>query len=163
MQLQVIIAYNLGFILRSEHRLLDHIQRPDNVEFDQLHDSKLKIVAILSLVGWPAMTRTHSRSKGLLMRITKSLKAVSAAALLATSLLSLSSSASQALPAPLPVAGKSVAGVWGAGSTVGIASFLVIYDIIRRTSCSGDFLKLGGPGFGQPITPGQNVLVPRRC
>ncbi|QCK86111.1 hypothetical protein E8L99_10285 [Phreatobacter aquaticus] len=61
-----------------------------------------------------------------------------------------------------PVASNS-AGLWGTGSIIGVASFLVVYDLIRRTSCSGDVLKLGGPGFGQPINPSMNVLVPRRC
>ena len=66
------------------------------------------------------------------MRIVKGLKAAATASLLAASLLSLSTATSQALPAPVAVAGKSAVGVWGTGSIVGIASFLVVYDIIRR-------------------------------
>jgi hypothetical protein len=49
------------------------------------------------------------------------------------------------------------------GGIVGIASFLGIYDVLRRTTCLGDPLILGGPGFGQPIRPSDNVLVPRAC
>jgi hypothetical protein len=38
---------------------------------------------------------------------------------------------------------------------------LVSYDLMRRITCSGDFLQLGGPGFTQPITPAMSVLHPR--
>ncbi|QCK86109.1 hypothetical protein E8L99_10275 [Phreatobacter aquaticus] len=91
-----------------------------------------------------------------------SLTRLAAAALVAVSLVALSPRESRADMVPVPVA-SNAAGLWGTGSIVGIASFLVVYDLIRRTSCSGDVLKLGGPGFGQPITPSMNVLVPRRC
>jgi hypothetical protein len=38
----------------------------------------------------------------------------------------------------------------------------VTYDLIRRTTCSGDFLGLGGPGFTTPITPASgNVMIPQ--
>jgi hypothetical protein len=40
---------------------------------------------------------------------------------------------------------------------------LVSYDLIRRTTCAGDFLKFGGPGFDRPIKPTDNVLPPPRC
>ncbi|QCK86110.1 hypothetical protein E8L99_10280 [Phreatobacter aquaticus] len=93
-----------------------------------------------------------------------SLTRLSAAALVAVSLVALAPRESRAnmVPVPVPLA-SNAAGLWGTGSIVGIASFLVVYDLIRRTSCSGDVLKLGGPGFGQPINPSMNVLVPRRC
>jgi hypothetical protein len=36
------------------------------------------------------------------------------------------------------------------------------YDLLRRTTCSGDFLGLGGPGFTTPITPASgNVMIPQ--
>lgn len=38
---------------------------------------------------------------------------------------------------------------------------LVFYDLQRRTSCEGDVLGLGGPGFDSPITPASgNVMIP---
>lgn len=88
-----------------------------------------------------------------------------AALLLAVVLVPLSGLRSQAdaLPAPVAAVGSNAAGMWATGTVTGIASFLVIYDLIRRTTCSGDGLRLGGPGFGQPIDPSANVLVPRRC
>ena len=46
---------------------------------------------------------------------------------------------------------------------IGVASALGLYDIVRRTTCSGDFLGLGGPGFNEPIRPNQNVLPPPNC
>lgn len=97
------------------------------------------------------------------MRIKNSLKAFAATALVAGAVLSASTQQSHAIPKALPYAGPAVAGKWATGSIVGIASFLAVYDIIRRTTCSGDFLRLGGPGFGEPINPSANVLVPRRC
>jgi hypothetical protein len=98
------------------------------------------------------------------MRNSKGLKSLAAAALIAASFLTISTQSSQAVVRVVaaPV-GSSATGLWGTGSIVGVASFLVIYDLIRRTTCSGDFLKLGGPGFTQPIGRSENVLVPRRC
>lgn len=64
---------------------------------------------------------------------------------------------------PIAVGGGGGAGGAAAGGVIGAALFLVVYDLIRRTSCSGDFLGLGGPGFTEAITPGQNVLPPRKC
>lgn len=63
-------------------------------------------------------------------------------------------------PAPLPGAGAG-AGAAGAGGFIGFVGFLALYDFVRRTSCVGDFLHLGGPGFSEPIKPGQNVLTPQ--
>jgi hypothetical protein len=54
------------------------------------------------------------------------------------------------------------AGAAAAGGVIGVAAFFVVYDLIRRTSCSGDFLGLGGPGFSTPITV-ENVLTPPKC
>jgi len=96
------------------------------------------------------------------MRNFKGFKSLAVAALLAAGVLSASTQASHAV-APVKLVRVSPTGMWATGSIVGIASFLVVYDIIRRTSCSGDFLKLGGPGFTQPIGRSENVLVPRRC
>jgi hypothetical protein len=70
-----------------------------------------------------------------------------------------------AVPAPVVhpavVAGSSsTAGAWAAGGVIGVATFLASYDLIRRTSCSGDFLALGGPGFSEPM-PNGNVMIPQ--
>lgn len=58
------------------------------------------------------------------------------------------------------VSGSSTAGAWAAGSIIGVAAFLATYDFIRRTTCSGDFFALGGPGFSEPLTVG-NVMIPQ--
>ena len=66
-------------------------------------------------------------------------------------------------PVPHVVGGSSSAGAGAAvtGGFLGFVALLVSYDLIRRTTCSGDFLQLGGPGFTQPITPAMTVLPPR--
>jgi len=69
--------------------------------------------------------------------------------------------ASAAAPVPVIVGGSSTAGAAAAGGFLGFVAFLDLYDIIRRTTCSGDFLALGGPGFGENITPAMNVLPPQ--
>lgn len=66
-------------------------------------------------------------------------------------------------PVPIPGGGGGGAGAGGAIGFIGFVGLLVAYDLIRRTSCSGDFLALGGPGFTQPITPDQNILAPPKC
>ena len=90
-----------------------------------------------------------------------------AALLLIAALLVVSVKQSEAGPAlpPAPVvAGSGVsAGIWISGTIIGIAAFLGIYDIARRTSCVGDFLKMGGPGFDRTITPIDTVLKPPVC
>ena len=71
--------------------------------------------------------------------------------------------ASTAVPVvhPAVVAGtSSTAGAWAAGGIIGVAAFLATYDLIRRTTCSGDFLALGGPGFTEPM-PNANVMIPQ--
>ncbi|MBN8941152.1 MAG: hypothetical protein J0H01_16730 [Rhizobiales bacterium] len=96
------------------------------------------------------------------MRNTYGLKGLVVAGLMAAAIVTVSAERSQAAaivklhPAP-------VGGVWATGSLIGVAAALGIYDLVRRTSCTGDFLKLGGPGFGEPIRPSDNVLVPRQC
>ncbi len=57
-------------------------------------------------------------------------------------------------------ASSSTAGAWAAGGIIGVAAFLVSYDLIRRTTCSGDFISLGGPGFTEPL-PNGNVMIPQ--
>ena len=66
---------------------------------------------------------------------------------------------SPSIPGPDPISGSP--GVGGVGGFIGFVGFLVIYDLIRRISCSGDFLGLGGPGFDKSITAGENVLPPQ--
>jgi hypothetical protein len=64
---------------------------------------------------------------------------------------------------PPPMAHGSSGGAGGAaaaGGIIGVAAFLAGYDLIRRTTCSGDFLYLGGPGFTEP-TPNGNVMIPQ--
>lgn len=50
-----------------------------------------------------------------------------------------------------------------AAPLVVLPPLLVFYDIQRRGSCIGDPLGLGGPGFSEPIKPGQNVKPPPDC
>jgi len=64
-------------------------------------------------------------------------------------------------PVPNVVGGSTGAGAAVTGGFLGFVGLLVSYDLIRRTTCSGDFLQLGGPGFTQPITPAMTVLPPR--
>ena len=71
-----------------------------------------------------------------------------------------------ALPAPPPAVisgggGGAGAGAAATGGFIGIVALLVTYDIIRRTTCSGDFLGLGGPGFTSPITEGMSIIPPQ--
>jgi hypothetical protein len=67
------------------------------------------------------------------------------------------------VPVPVPIAGGASAGAGAAaaGGFIGFVGLLVTYDLIRRTTCSGDFLQFGGPGFTTPITPAMTVLPPR--
>ena len=92
----------------------------------------------------------------------KQISAILAAALIATAILP-----GQALalvpppPPPGPPPGGG-GGAGGAGGVIGVAAFFVIYDLIRRTTCSGDFLHLGGPGFTTKIKAGDTILTPPR-
>jgi len=56
--------------------------------------------------------------------------------------------------------GSGGVGAGAAAGIIGVATFLAIYDLVRRTTCSGDFLYLGGPGFTEPMVRG-NVLIPQ--
>jgi hypothetical protein len=63
---------------------------------------------------------------------------------------------------PAVAAGTSgAAGAAATGGFIGFVAALDIYDFIRRTTCSGDFLGLGGPGFSEPLKVGMNVLTPQ--
>jgi len=69
-----------------------------------------------------------------------------------------------AAAAPLPpphVVAQSTAGAWAVGGFIGVVAALDIYDFVRRATCSGDFLALGGPGFSEPLKVGMNVLTPQ--
>jgi hypothetical protein len=62
-----------------------------------------------------------------------------------------------------PKLGTSSAFGAGAAATTGFLGFVAVlagYDLLRRTTCSGDFLGLGGPGFGEPM-PNGNVMIPQ--
>ena len=76
-----------------------------------------------------------------------------------------SATQSKAVMAPVATAeGTSVgAGIWIAGGIAGVATFLAIYDLSRRTTCVGDFLQFGGPGFDRRVMPTDNVIPPPRC
>ena len=105
----------------------------------------------------------------------KQISAALAAVLIATTLIPSQSFAIVAVPplvivaVPPPPPPPSMAhggsgGAGGAGAAaggiIGIAAFLAGYDLIRRTTCSGDFLYLGGPGFTEPM-PNGNVMIPQ--
>ena len=63
---------------------------------------------------------------------------------------------------PAIAAGTSgAAGAAATGGFIGFVAALDIYDLIRRTTCSGDFLNLGGPGFNEPLKVGMNVMTPQ--
>jgi hypothetical protein len=69
-------------------------------------------------------------------------------------------------PPPPPVTHGGSGGAGGAGGAgaaggiIGVAALLSAYDLIRRTTCSGDFLHFGGPGFTEPMAVG-NVMIPQ--
>ena len=70
----------------------------------------------------------------------------------------------QAVEGPPPVvaaAGTANAVKWTAIGVIGTATVLVSYDLLRRFGCTGDFLKLGGPGFTGPV--GNQAVMPPRC
>lgn len=65
---------------------------------------------------------------------------------------------------PFPLPASSAAG--GVGATAGLLGFigaLVLYDITRRWTCIGDPLRLGGPGFNEPMPAVGNVKKPPVC
>jgi hypothetical protein len=91
----------------------------------------------------------------------KRVSVILAASLMTTALIPTQSFAVVPVP-PVPVVSGGGSGAGAAGGVIGVAAFFVFYDLIRRTSCSGDFLGLGGPGFSTPI-PVENVITPPKC
>jgi hypothetical protein len=83
-----------------------------------------------------------------------------AASLVATSVLPAFAGPSPVAAAAAPASGGTGFGAWVAGGIVGVAAFLGLYDVGRRTTCSGDFLRLGGPGFTETLGVG-NVMIPQ--
>jgi predicted DNA-binding ribbon-helix-helix protein len=67
-------------------------------------------------------------------------------------------------PKPPPVIPPSgTSGAAGAGATAGFIGFVAVlvgYDLLRRTTCVGDFSYLGGPGFTEKM-PNSNVMIPQ--
>src|SRR5262245_47440308 len=93
----------------------------------------------------------------------KQISATLAAALIATTILPSQSFALIPPPPPPSNIPGGGGGAGGAGGIIGVVGFLVIYDLIRRTTCSGDFLHLGGPGFTSPIKVTDTILTPPKC
>src|SRR5262249_12862981 len=53
-------------------------------------------------------------------------------------------------PAPAPIIPHGTSGAAGATATAGFIGFVAVlagYDLLRRTTCVGDFLFFSGPGF----------------
>jgi predicted DNA-binding ribbon-helix-helix protein len=68
-------------------------------------------------------------------------------------------------PKPPPIIPHSTSGAAGAGAGatagfIGFVAVLAAYDLLRRTTCVGDFLYLGGPGFTEKM-PNGNVMIPQ--
>jgi predicted DNA-binding ribbon-helix-helix protein len=66
-------------------------------------------------------------------------------------------------PAPPPIIPHGTSAAAGAGATAGFIGFVAVlagYDLLRRTTCVGDFLYLGGPGFTEKM-PNSNVMIPQ--
>lgn len=62
-----------------------------------------------------------------------------------------------------PALGTSSAGGAAAtGGFLGFVAFLATYDFVRRTTCIGDPLALGGPGFSEPM-PAVGNIIPPKC
>ena len=94
----------------------------------------------------------------------KRVSVILAASLMTTALIPTQSFAVVPVPPPAVIIGGGGGSAAGAaGGVIGVAAFFVFYDLIRRTSCSGDFLGLGGPGFDTPVTIGLNVITPPNC
>jgi hypothetical protein len=70
-------------------------------------------------------------------------------------------SATVALPVVHTVGTSSAAGAAATGGFIGFVAFLVTYDLVRRTTCIGDPLMLGGPGFSEPMPATGNILPPQ--
>ena len=93
----------------------------------------------------------------------KRISVILAASLMTTVLMPTGSFALAPVVHPVPIVSGGGSGAGAAGGVIGVAAFFVVYDLIRRTSCSGDFLGLGGPGFDTPVTIGLNVITPPKC
>jgi hypothetical protein len=94
--------------------------------------------------------------------MSKVVRAAVVGALLLTAAVPTTASAVPIVIPPPPTGSTSgAAGVAGTTGFLGFVAALDLYDLIRRTTCSGDFLRLGGPGFSSPITPLMNVLPPQ--
>jgi hypothetical protein len=93
----------------------------------------------------------------------KRISVILAASLMTTALIPTQSFALVLVPpTPVIIGGGGGSGAGAAGGVIGVAAFFVFYDLVRRTSCSGDFLGLGGPGFDTPVTV-ENVITPPKC
>ena len=93
----------------------------------------------------------------------KRISVILAASLMTTALIPTQSFALVLVPpTPVIIGGSGGSGAGAAGGVIGVAAFFVFYDLIRRTSCSGDFLGLGGLGFDTPVTV-ENVITPPKC
>ena len=68
-----------------------------------------------------------------------------------------------AVPPPPSIITHGTSGAAGAGATAGFIGFVAVlvgYDLLRRMTCVGDFLYLGGPGFTEKM-PNGNVMIPQ--
>jgi len=64
---------------------------------------------------------------------------------------------------PPPIITQGTSGAAGAAATAGFLGFVAVlvgYDLLRHTTCVGDFLYLGGPGFTEKM-PNGNVMIPQ--
>jgi len=59
------------------------------------------------------------------------------------------------------VASSSTAGASATAGFLGFVAFLATYDFVRRTTCIGDPLALGGPGFTEPMPAAGNIIPPK--
>src|SRR5262245_35203963 len=94
------------------------------------------------------------------------LRKLTAAALIgAVALTSVPASAFYCPPKVVPIISTGTSGAAGAAATggfIGVVAAIVGYDLLRRTTCIGDPLGLGWPGFTTPITPASgNVMIPQ--
>ena len=65
------------------------------------------------------------------------------------------------IPCPVTSGTSSAAGAAATGGFIGFVAFLAAYDFIRRTTCIGDPLRLGGPGFSEKMPPAGSILPPQ--
>jgi hypothetical protein len=65
------------------------------------------------------------------------------------------------LPACPVAGGTSSAGAAATGGFIGFVALLAAYDFVRRTTCIGDPLRLGGPGFSEKMPPVGSILPPQ--